>query len=1240
MILVSSQQTGHKEQLQQNLDIRVQLYKNQAEAEAEAESVDGVAELAAPAFVKRIGFTYSGTTTDIVVEYSHNGELYQRWEVVRATGAGAQVVDFRTPVWCSYVRVQTLAVDGSTDDFTPTVSVYAEASLDVTEYVRGDIIVEKAKDRELGFYRMTHCSVPFDNSSRAFVRRNTSSPLWDSVHQKSFVRAYAKILIEVMYRGEDMKRPETEAGDPEWIPLATFHVSEWHKTGSGKTVTASGDAGRVLLTTKTTQPVLEVVTPVDLLRERLVRDDDTQELLMAVRPDIRQKTETVWHEYVGKGETCSGMWKFVGELADARLVNVDHPWYVDLFETEAFDGKYLQVTQSAGERVRFGLTSDGSHFYSLLYIREDGWFVERISFQGAVTGALRLSDDDIHFLPDLTVVDDFLYVTANMGVHAKILKVHKSLTIPPTVLLDLEVTGPPYTGYRFYGITFSAGLGGLIVHAIYLNGSSGSPSPPDTLTFFVNPSTGSYTTAGFVEDGPLADYLDIVEDETLVWHKSGDDHISACDVGVIEEDETYPLGLDDNGGPICVAGKQLYLIRHALGVGVIARWGFWLENGNVQYDGATGFNEPLAFRQPIIRVDGQVKDATGTVSAAILTTDDYRINLYTGQLNFRYLLRNGARVTASYDYKYSLQYVRIERRNRMEVLNDLSISNNFVVYANGTNEMQFRERRWEEVFVAWTVADGVETNLRLGDTYESGGLPYIIHPSNTNYEWNTLRVYSADLVTQLTEGVDFSISYSGGRHFISFINTALVRRLEVVRVRYRVQQDVPELRDAWHMLDDQERWGDGKIINDVAVTGQKMLPGDNPISVQQIFALSPNATKQASRFANVQQADPTGLFDWNPAEKVVDDDSKPDALKKYFIEFDSPFVLGTTGYEVVYADARNGSGEYGVLMQGDQTHNQSTTSARFYKVTLPVTARDTEYFVMVDNNKEWRLATGDDYDDMIDNTTGGEPSDPGDVKTSAHFYLKQMNGNYGKRNVHFIAYYSVRVRYYVDRFGRVHEDSTFSPDDPTKNPLVTVTPEKRAALTLTPEDERQNPLFPYHNTSGQPGYYGQYTPPGGMNLFAGVIPAFSVLLSKVWADMLGVNFDYESWSGVTNFVRVETTGYPLTTIEKFEGRAPAEPQEIAVYGVREKALANEFIQNIQSARNLAWGVKRQQSGEPQEYSVDVLFEAAAEPDMLVHAVSAFDEIDVLCDVAEVRHSLRREGPSVTTLMLEPLEESG
>lgn len=1237
MIELSDASKLHKEQLEQWLDLRVRLFKGWAQTTviAGATFAGGIATLPGERWVRRLVPVFVGTK-DLKVWYSHDGVSFQWWHTFTNQAGGA--LDMPLPVYCKYVKIMMLEDDGTEVDGVIALAVFEEDMFDLTQHVRDGVTLEFTKERELGNYTMPHVSMPLDNTQRYFVRRNDQSPYWDAVHQVHHCRANARFFIEAMYRGADGKIPLREDGTEDWLPLVTFSAENYSSNPEAKIVTASGSAGKDLLKTRTTQPMHEIITPLELVRDWLIRKDDDRRLFIPINPAARQKTETVYNEYVGEARTFADNWRNVVPLTDNRLTGVYHP----VSDSDGATGVWMATHITEGLHYRFGMCSDGDYVFSLVYSRVgpyEQWLVQKFSMEGTLLVSMPVDPPaGYRYIPDITTDGVYLYLAFNTGTIASYGYVYRrkkdfsdSWTEMFAVTGSSEVMGIAYLENNELAL-FVRTLGGTAGDArqyiYYLNTVTWMGAPAE-IPAGNTPANGYEIMEAIDRERIFAKATTAEAELIYVWSES-----------LTFSVRTYELLLDDFGGPLFTDRKKfIYLLRHNLGYGQIAEFGFWLENGNLQYAGEPGHDEALIYPQPLIYKDGQLLDPTGTVSDGILETSDYLLNLETGELQAKGLLPDGVRLRSSYDYKYSLAYVRIDDENRMDVLNDVAVSNNYMVYVNETNELQFRDRRFEEVLQCHDGENPIE-DRRLGDTYQAGGLQYIVHPANAAYRFNTLRITSVDRARKLIEGVDYTIAFTD-RYYVSFLDTETVREVKTCTVRYRVQKEIPVLKDCKHVTQGgiDEQWGDRDLANDITVKGQKMLPQDTTVSVEQVFAVSPNEDKQASRFANVQEVQPQGQFDWNPASKVVDDDTKPDAQRKYFIEFDQPFVLGTSGYDILYGDARDGgpgagNGQYGILTSLTQAHNGNHVSAHFYKVALPVTAKDTAYFVMLDNNREWRLAAEADRPDMTDNTTPEDPDPIKPIKDVDFFYVKQMNGNYGAKQVRVIGYYARAVRYFTDRDGRVIEDPAFSSADP-RNPFVTVSPDKRMILALTPEDERQNPLFPLHATAGTPGYYGTEDPPEGFNYWTGVLPEFSLRIRRVLADMVGVNFDYDSWSDITNYVRVHTTGHPLTVIEQFEGRAAATIEDIELYGLREKSFENRFVENITAARNVARFVKSIKGSESSRFSVDVVYDAGLALDMLVNVVETFDQVDALFDIVELRDTLNAASPSMSRLVLEP-----
>jgi len=146
-------------------------------------------------------------------------------------------------------------------------------------------------------------------------------------------------------------------------------------------------------------------------------------------------------------------------------------------------------------------------------------------------------------------------------------------------------------------------------------------------------------------------------------------------------------------------------------------------------------------------------------------------------------------------------------------------------------------------------------------------------------------------------------------------------------------------------------------------------------------------------------------------------------------------------------------------------------------------------------------------------------------------------------------------------------------------------------------------------------------------------------VKRVQADMLGVNFDYDSWSTRTLFVRVQTAGYPLTRIEQFVGRVPATEEDLELYGLRERTIESNMIQNIEAARNLARSVKSFKDHEPSSFAVEVLVDFGVYIDMLINVQEGFSGVDDLFDVVQATHGLNGKSPSTTRLQLEEVDLS-
>jgi len=726
-MILSDASKLNREQLQQNLSLRVRLFKRTAEATAVGGSIamaTGIITLSRRSWVKRVRFEHEAEGLDVKIWFSHDGATFQLWHTEVDYESDA-ALDLPVSIYCKYLKVKGITEAGEEiEAISDTWLVYDEATFDISGDVRDGVTVERKKDRELGFYVMPYASIPLDNTHGYFHKRNTASPYWDADHGKSFLRSSARIFVEAMYKGPDGRLPLNGEGDPDWIPVVMFEAQRFRNNAEGRLLTVSGYGAKVLLRGNTTQPVHELITPVDLVKDWLVRDDDTGRLLVPVNPASRQVTQTKFSEFVGRGRTFAGNWWDALPIEHGQVMSV--PGGQPASYNDDSDAFAVVTGFADGTYKRTGICTDGSFLYALLCFVEDqnndtDWFIEKMDFEGNVVGKLQVDTPGyFEYMADITTDGEYLYYTVNR-VHVnpifaqEVRKVPLDLSSAPSVLKRWSYyENPAHPPQALYGITFvneesATHPGRLIIFSRVLT-NLGGYSAADLL-YVMNRSTGSYDVMNNSALGAFAflDYMDQVTDEFIVLHSEGSNYytLRLADVDLDWRDELVEFAstLPDKGGAIFSDRKKfIFLLRTDLGIGKVAEFGYWLENANLQYTGIAGFDRPLLYLRPVILLDGQATEADGTVTDALLTTDDYALNLRTGQLRFRFLLRDGVEIRAHYDYVYSLRYVRIEDKKRIEALNDVGISNNFQVFLDETGEIQFRNRRYEEVLPCPTVS--------------------------------------------------------------------------------------------------------------------------------------------------------------------------------------------------------------------------------------------------------------------------------------------------------------------------------------------------------------------------------------------------------------------------------------------------------------------------------------------------------------------------------------------------------
>lgn len=196
---------------------------------------------------------------------------------------------------------------------------------------------------------------------------------------------------------------------------------------------------------------------------------------------------------------------------------------------------------------------------------------------------------------------------------------------------------------------------------------------------------------------------------------------------------------DDNPGTveflwnICVIGQYIYGSMRSTeyvegdqpedsginGLGLVARYGYWLESGQVQVDGATDHEQIVMFPHPLITVGGQLMPdpwVDGTVANDILTTDAYWLDLNSGEIWFKRApgsevkeslpsgiydedgeLKERSIIRASYDFQPCLQLTLIEKdTERWQAIQNVCDGAGYICCPSPDGRLKFRDRYTEK----------------------------------------------------------------------------------------------------------------------------------------------------------------------------------------------------------------------------------------------------------------------------------------------------------------------------------------------------------------------------------------------------------------------------------------------------------------------------------------------------------------------------------------------------------------
>lgn len=411
-------------------------------------------------------------------------------------------------------------------------------------------------------------------------------------------------------------------------------------------------------------------------------------------------------------------------------------------------------------------------------------------------------------------------------------------------------------------------------------------------------------------------------------------------------------------------------------------------------------------------------------------------------------------------------------------------------------------------------------------------------------------------------------------------------------VRFSVQETVPEI-DRGELEASGETDVD-RIVTKARVTGRRRLPSEFSQRIDQTFAIASAQAELRTSFERLQSVESLRTYNFRPEEKIYEqseDSEKP----VVHVAFNEPLLVGHSEFAVICA-------RYPWL-KGGQALFSPDPMVRFKKVSFATAAPDVNYIVLVESTGSFRLATAEDYEDMIGHCdVEGEPADADDVRTTGHFYLKKMNSLFP--STLYAATYSEHRYFRLDSSGRFVESAWGGEEEYYRSSW----PGNRVRIELTPMNDQESPLF-IDRISEEAGTLSY--------------DYLTVMIDGALLLTDGLRVDLRNFSGKQKFLRVRVIGNPVLEAETFIGQH-RDAAGIATYGEQLESLENEYLVNLKDAERMARLLVAERAEEPSQYTSERPFMGLLMERQLVRANTSLVSSRLL-KVKSVDSILSREG---------------
>lgn len=267
-------------------------------------------------------------------------------------------------------------------------------------------------------------------------------------------------------------------------------------------------------------------------------------------------------------------------------------------------------------------------------------------------------------------------------------------------------------------------------------------------------------------------------------------------------------------------------------------------------------------------------------------TNDYHINLETGEVLLTHLFDKNNIINIDYDYKYSVPYAWFEDTSIWEAIQEIASAGDFICYVDENGQLVFKDRfkyytpilsDYNDYITSsgWNGSSAFEITDSVGSPITNiiPGLEYVISysPDSTSGKptYFRRRSYRTNGTSYIGTTGDYDINYDTGE--IAWNSSGNIPEGSRVYIYFYNKDYLFNFKYNSNILDLKYRWGSESVVNRVTVKGERYSPSLSPISIRQVYAVNPGDSIINTGFTSLKQLEVTESGETGLTQKQFDE---------------------------------------------------------------------------------------------------------------------------------------------------------------------------------------------------------------------------------------------------------------------------------------------------------------------------------------------------------------------------------